>query len=96
MLPLLCPAWGGGMRILAFRTDPPVVPAILLHREQAPPRSIAWGEGLPHNPPPLSPARGPPRGDVLAGFLDQTPASASAEPDPVPDFDRSLPDDFDL
>ena len=31
VLPLLCPACGGEMKILAFLTDPPVVCAILLH-----------------------------------------------------------------
>ncbi|MEQ1857980.1 MAG: transposase, partial [Longimicrobiales bacterium] len=31
VLPLLCPACGGEMKILAFLTDPPVVRAILLH-----------------------------------------------------------------
>jgi hypothetical protein len=74
------------MRILAFLTDPPVVSAILLHLE------------LPHKPPPLSPARGPPQSDLLTGLLDQTPAFDPAEPEPVPDFDfdQSLPDDFDL
>jgi hypothetical protein len=45
------------MRILSFLTDPPVVVAILEHLE------------LPHNPPPISPARGPPQGDFL---LDQS------------------------
>ena len=81
------------MRIVAFRTDPPVVRAILLHLEQGPPRCIAWGEA----PPPLSPASEPPQGDVLAGLLDQTPAFDAAEPDP-PDFefDWSLPVDFNL
>lgn len=49
VLPLLCPACGGEMRILAFLTGPPVVSAILLHLD------------LPHKPPHLSPARGPPR-----------------------------------
>jgi len=49
VLPLLCPACGGPMRILSFLTDPPVVVAILEHLE------------LPHAPPPISPARGPPR-----------------------------------
>ena len=29
-------------------------------------------------------------------ILDQTPAFDAADPEPVPDFDRSLPDDFDL
>jgi hypothetical protein len=58
VLPLLCPACGGPMRILSFITDPPVVVAILEHLE------------LPCTPPPISPARGPPQGDFL---LDQTP-----------------------
>jgi hypothetical protein len=75
VLPLLCPACGADMRILAFLTDPPVVSAILLHLD------------LPHKPPPLSPARGPPQSDLLTGLLDQTPAFDPAEPDPVPDFD---------
>ena len=81
VLPLLCPACGGLMRILAFITDPPVVAAILVHLE------------LPHRPPPISPARGPPQGDFL---LDQTPAFDPAEAEPIPEFvfDQSLPDEF--
>jgi hypothetical protein len=73
------------MRILAFLTDPPVVSAILLHLD------------LPHKPPPLSPARGPPQSDLLPGLLDQTRTFDPAAAEPVPhfDFDRSLPDDFD-
>ena len=67
------------MRILAFLTDPPVVSAILLHLD------------LPHKPPPLSPARGPPQSELL----DQTPTFDPTEPDPVPDFDQSLPDPLD-
>jgi len=68
--------------ILAFLTDPPVLSAILLHLD------------LPHRPPPLAPARGPPQRDFL---LDQTPSFDPADPEPVPDvqFDQSLPDDFD-
>ena len=87
VLPLLCPACGGEMRILAFLTDPPVVSAILLHVESGP---------LPQ-PPPLSPARGPPQCNFLTGLLDQTPAFHLAAPDAVPGFEveRSLPDDFD-
>ena len=86
VLPLLCPACGGEMRILTFLTDPPVVSAILLHLD------------LPHKPPPLSPARGPPQSDLLTGLLDQTPAFDPTEPEPIPDFefDQSTPDDFDL
>jgi hypothetical protein len=81
LLPLLCPACGGPMRIVSFITDPIVVVAILQHLE------------LPHTPPPISPARGPPQGDFL---LDQTPAFDPSEAEPVPDFvfDQSPPDDF--
>ena len=81
VLPLLCPVCGGPMRILSFLTDPPVVTAILLHLE------------LPHTPPPISSARGPPQGD----FLDQTPTFDPTEVEPIPDFvfDQSLPDEFD-
>ena len=64
VLPLLCPACGGPVRIVSFITDPPVVIAILHHLE------------FPHTPPPISPARGPPRGDFL---LDQTPAFDPSE-----------------
>ena len=66
------------MKILSFLTDPPVVIAILEHLE------------LPHTPPPISPARGPPQGDFL---LDQTPAFDPTEAEPLPDFvfDQSLP-----
>ena len=83
-LPLLCPACGGQMRILAFLTDPPTVAAILVHLE------------MPHTPPPISPARGPPQGDFL---LDQTltscsispaPPSATTEAAPLPDSHEGL------
>ncbi|HUF51831.1 MAG TPA: hypothetical protein VMN60_13475, partial [Longimicrobiales bacterium] len=48
--------------------------------------------GLPTTPPPLYPARGPPRQDLVfdvdPGFdLDQTPAYDPSEPEPVPHFD---------
>ena len=82
VLPLLCPSCGGEMRILAFLTEPVTVRTILVHLE------------LPHCPPPLTPARGPPQHDLL---LDQTPAFDVADPEPVPeyDFDQSLPEAFD-
>jgi hypothetical protein len=84
VLPLLCPTCGGEMRILAFLTDPPVVRSILVHLD------------LPHRPPPVTPARGPPQGDFL---LDQSPDHASrgaldlteateAERAPAFDFDQ--------
>ena len=81
VLPLLCPACGGQMKVLAFLTDPPVVSAILLHLD------------LPHQPPPLSPARGPPQGEFL---LDQTSEFDPTEPVPESEytFDQSLPEEF--
>jgi hypothetical protein len=71
------------MRILAFLTDPPTVSTILIHLE------------LPHPPPPISPARGPPQHDPLT---DQTPAFDPTDAEPVPEFvfDQSVPDDFDV
>ena len=36
VLPLLCPACGAQMRVLAFLTDPPVLCAILLHLDLRP------------------------------------------------------------
>ena len=82
VLPLLCPACGGEMRIVAFLTDSPTTQAILLHLE------------LPHSPPPLAPARAPPHSEL---FLDQTSNFDLADSEPVPDFDfdQSLPDSFD-
>ncbi len=79
VLPLLCPSCGGQMRILSFLTDPPVVRSILVHLD------------LPHRPPPVAPARGPPQGDFL---LDQSPEVelTAAEPAPAFDFDQSGPE----
>ena len=83
ILPLLCPACGGEMKVLAFLTDPPTVEAILLHLD------------LPHRPPPVAPARGPPQAELS---FDQTPDFDLAEADPPPDFefDQSLPENRDL
>ena len=39
VLPLLCPACGGEVKILAFLTNPVTVEAILLHIEPGPPRN---------------------------------------------------------
>jgi hypothetical protein len=86
VLPLLCPACGGEMKILAFLTDPPVVRAILLHLD------------LPHRPPPLAPARGPPQIDFLTGPSDHSHGFDPAESEPAPEFefDQSVPDDLDF
>ena len=82
VLPLLCPACGGEMRIVAFLADPPVVKAILLHL------------GLPHRPPQLTPARGPPQAELA---FDQSSGfgPTHVEPGPDVDFDQSPPDAWD-
>ena len=71
------------MKIIAFLTDPPTVEAILLHLD------------LPHKPPPVAPARGPPQAEIS---FDQTPDfdPADAEPAPNLEFDHSLPEDWDV
>jgi len=87
VLPLLCPARGGEMKVQAFLTDPPVVSAILLHL------------AIPHRAPPLSPARGPPQIDLLSDEAASDPSHSfdPSDPEPVPEceFDQSVPDEFD-
>jgi hypothetical protein len=82
VLPLLCPACGGEMRIISFITLPSTVERVLLHLN------------LPHRPPRVSPARGPPQAEFA---LDQTPAFDLAAPEAVPEFelDQSSADDWD-
>jgi hypothetical protein len=82
VLPLLCPACGGEMRIISFITLPPTVERILLHLD------------LPHRPPRVSPARGPPQAEL---HLDQSPAFDLAAPDAAPEyeFDQFPPRDWD-
>ena len=78
VLPLLCPACGGEMTIISFITLPATVQDILLHLD------------LPHRPPRVSPARGPPQAEF---DLDQSPAFDLAAPEPIPEFefDQSSP-----
>src|SRR5690606_16770526 len=82
VLPLLCPACGGPMRIVAFLTEPSVVRPILIHL------------GLPDRPPPVAPARRPPQAEF---DFEQTPGYDPADGDPGPEFefDQSLPEDVD-
>jgi hypothetical protein len=82
VLPLLCPACGGEMRIISFITLPSTVQDILLHLD------------LPHRPPRVSPARAPPQAELK---LDQSPAFDLAGPEPIPEFefDQSSPHDWD-
>jgi hypothetical protein len=71
--PLQCPACGGDIRLIAFITEPGPIRKILTHL------------GEPLEPPPISPARGPPTDwgelvqvhddrDVFQGRVDELPA----------------------
>jgi hypothetical protein len=71
VLPLLCPVCGGEMKVISFITLPSTVERILLHLD------------LPHRPPRVSPARGPPQAEL---HLDQTPAFDLAAPEPIPEL----------
>jgi len=69
------------MRIISFITLPSTVERILLHLD------------LPHRPPRVSPARGPPQAEL---HLDQTPAFDLAAPEPISEFEfdqLSTPDE---
>jgi hypothetical protein len=71
--PLECPACGGDIRLIAFITEPGPIRKILTHL------------GEPLEPPPVSPARGPPTDwgelaqvhddrDIFQGRIDELPA----------------------
>jgi hypothetical protein len=77
VFPLLCPHGGAPMRIIAFVTDTGSVTRILQHL------------GEPTQPPPVSPARGPPEWEQPC---DQSPAfdPSAAEPAPALEFDQTL------
>jgi hypothetical protein len=72
VLPLLCPSCGESMRVIAFLTDP------------VPVRSILAPLDLPSRPPPLSPARAPPQGELA---FDQSSGFDPTDAEPIPDFD---------
>ena len=82
--PLLCPACGGDIRLIAFITEPGPIRKILTHL------------GEPLEPPTLAPARGPPAGwgefvqvhddrDVFHASPDELPAIDIHSLWPVPD-----------
>jgi hypothetical protein len=83
VLPLLCPACQGEMRIISFITLPSTVERILLHLN------------LPREPPRLSSARGPPQAGLE---FDQSPAFDLTAPEPIPEyeFDQSPPQDWEI
>jgi hypothetical protein len=72
VFPLACPHCGASMRILAFVTDTASVTRILQHL------------GEPTQPPPVSPARGPPE---WGGSLDPRPGFDPSAPEPAPAFE---------
>jgi hypothetical protein len=77
VFPLTCPHCGAPMRILAFVTDTASVTCILQHL------------GQPTQPPPVSPARGPPQWEES---FDQGPAfdPSAAGPAPAFEFDQTV------
>lgn len=74
-LPLMCPACGGDIRLIAFITDPAPIRKILAH------------VGEPVEPPPVSPARGPPtEWPELVQAHDERDVMQAA-PDELPEID---------
>ena len=73
--PLDCPACGGDIRLIAFITEPGAIRKILTHL------------GEPLEPPPVSPARGPPidRGELVQAHDDRDVFQAA--PDELPAID---------
>jgi hypothetical protein len=73
--PLECPNRGGDVRLIAFITEPGPIRKILTHL------------GEPLEPPPVSPARGPPAdwGELVQAHDDRDVFQAS--PDELPVFD---------
>ena len=73
--PLECPACGGDIRLIAFITEPGTIRKILTHFNE------------PLEPPPVSPARGPPTDwDELVQAHDNR-AFFQALPDELPVID---------
>jgi hypothetical protein len=73
--PFACPVCGGDIRLIAFITDPGPIRKILAHL------------GEPLEPPPVSPARGPPTdwGELVQVHDDRDVFQSS--PDELPDID---------
>ncbi len=73
--PLECPACGGDIRLIAFITEPGPIRQILTHL------------GEPLEPPPVSPARGPPTawGELVQMHDDREAVQVS--PDELPAID---------
>jgi len=74
--PLLCPACGGDIRLIAFITEPGPIRKILTHLRE------------PLEPPPVSPARGPPTdwAELVQAHDDREAVQLSPEELPVIDI----------
>ena len=74
--PLDCPNCGGDIRLFAFITEPGPIRKILAHL------------GEPLEPPPVSPARGPPTdwGELVQAHDDRDVFQASSDELPVIDI----------
>jgi hypothetical protein len=74
--PLECPNCGGDIRLIAFITDPGPIRKILTHL------------GEPLEPPPVSPARGPPTdwGELVQAHDDREAVQVSPDELPVIDI----------
>ena len=73
--PLECPACGGDIRLIAFITEPGPIRKILTHLDE------------PLEPPPVSPARGPPTDWVELVQAHDDRAIFQASPDELPAID---------
>jgi hypothetical protein len=73
---LACPNCGGDIRLIAFITQPGPIRKILTHL------------GEPLEPPPISPARGPPtdRGELVQAHHDREAVQVSPDELPVIDI----------
>jgi len=74
--PLECPSCGGDIRLIAFITEPDSIRKILTHL------------GEPLEPPPISPARGPPTdwGELVQAHDDRDVFQASPDELPAKDI----------
>ena len=73
--PLECPACGGDIRLIAFITEPGLIQKILTHL------------GEPLEPPPVSPARGPPTDLVELVQAHDYREAVQVSPDELPAID---------
>jgi len=76
--PLVCPHYGGEMRIIAFITDAGAVREILSHL------------GEPTSPPRLMKARAPPLWEMQGANMGEDEAQAQSAPESEYQFDQRI------